>query len=75
MIKYKLNKTGDFAQQFIDGIATGAWFNTGTNQTYLNWISEGNTPLPADEPVVEEPAPVVEPTPVVETQVTEIKDT
>ena len=35
-------------------------------QEYLKWLSEGNTPLPADEPVVEEPAPIVEaPLPVV----------
>jgi hypothetical protein len=27
---------------------------------YTKWLSEGNTPLPAIEPVVEEPAPVVE---------------
>jgi len=35
-------------------------------QTYLKWLSEGNTPLPAIEPVIEEPAPVVEPTLLVE---------
>jgi hypothetical protein len=29
-------------------------------QSYLKWLAEGNTPLPAIEPVVEEPAPVVE---------------
>jgi len=35
-------------------------------QAYLKWLSEGNEPLPADEPVVEEPTPVVEaPLPVV----------
>ena len=35
-------------------------------QAYLEWLAEGNTPLPAIEPVVEEPAPVVEaPLPVV----------
>jgi hypothetical protein len=35
-------------------------------QSYLKWLAEGNTPLPADEPVVEEPAPIVEaPLPVV----------
>ena len=28
-------------------------------QAYLKWLAEGNTPLPAIEPVVEEP--VVEP--------------
>ena len=32
-------------------------------QAYLKWVSEGNEPLPADEPqlpVVEEAAPVAE---------------
>jgi len=28
-------------------------------QAYLKWLAEGNTPLPADEPVVE-PTPVIE---------------
>lgn len=32
-------------------------------QEYLKWISEGNEPLPADEPQL----PIVESTPVVET--------
>lgn len=51
MITFKLHETGDFAQEIIDGIATGVWFNTRTNQTYLKWLEEGNTPLPADEPL------------------------
>lgn len=29
-------------------------------QEYLKWLAEGNEPLPADELVVEEPAPAVE---------------
>ena len=33
-------------------------------QAYLKWLAEGNTPLPADEPVVEEPV-VEAPMPVV----------
>jgi hypothetical protein len=48
MITYKLNLTGDFAQEFLDGIATGNWANTETNQAYLKWVEEGNTPLPAE---------------------------
>jgi hypothetical protein len=49
MITYKLNPLGTFAQQFIDGVATGVWANTETNEDYLKWLEEGNTPLPADE--------------------------
>jgi hypothetical protein len=49
MITFQLHKTGDFAQKFIDDIATGEWFNVETNHIYLEWLSEGNTPLPADE--------------------------
>jgi hypothetical protein len=49
MITYKLNLTGDFAQQFLDGIATGEWANTETNQAYLAWVAKGNEPLPAEE--------------------------
>jgi hypothetical protein len=48
MITYKLNTLGTFAQQFIDGVATGEWANIETNQTYLAWIAEGNTPEPAE---------------------------
>ena len=34
-------------------------------QAYLKWLSEGNEPLPADEPQL----PIVEPTPAVEAPV------
>ena len=49
MIIYKLNDSGTFAQKFVDGIATGEWANVETNQAYLAWLAEGNTPLPAEE--------------------------
>lgn len=49
MITYKLNPLGTLAQQFIDEVATGVWANTETNQAYLKWLDEGNSPLPADE--------------------------
>jgi len=48
MITYKLSKDFQFAQQFLDGIVTGVWVNVETNQEYLKWLEEGNTPLPAD---------------------------
>jgi len=49
MTTYKLNPMGTFAQMFEDNIATGDWANTQTNEAYLAWLAEGNTPEPADE--------------------------
>ncbi len=49
MKTYKLNSSQTFAQLFENGVATGEWANTQTNQAYLKWLAEGNTPLPADE--------------------------
>ena len=49
MVTYKLNTLGSFAQKFEDGVPTGEWANTETNQQYLKWLAEGNEPLPADE--------------------------
>ena len=49
MITYKLNSTGDSAGKCVDGVPTGEWANTETNQQYLEWLAEGNTPEPAEE--------------------------
>jgi hypothetical protein len=49
MKTYKLNSSSEFAQEFLNGVPTGNWVNTSTNQAYLAWIAEGNTPLQADE--------------------------
>jgi len=49
MITYKLNKQNTYAAKHIDGVATGEWANIETNQEYLKWLAEGNTPEPADE--------------------------
>lgn len=48
MITYRLNEYG-FAQKYVDGVPTGEWANVETNQQYLAWLAEGNTPEPADE--------------------------
>ncbi len=48
MITYKLNQLGTYAQQFVDGLATGEWHNTETNKSYLKWLEEGNTPEAAE---------------------------
>jgi len=49
MITYRLNEWGTFALKLVDGVDTGEWANIETNQAYLKWLAEGNTPLPADE--------------------------
>ena len=51
---YKLYKTldGDEAAIKIDGNTTTSFFFDSDNtdyQQYLKWLSEGNTPTPADE--------------------------
>ena len=48
MITYKLTILGDFAQQFENDVFTGVFANVETNQEYLAWLAEGNTPLPAE---------------------------
>ena len=48
-ITYKLNLSGSFAQYILDDIPTTEWHNTETNEQYLKWVAEGNTPQPADE--------------------------
>ena len=49
MITYKLSREGVWALKFIDNVNTGELANVETNEAYLAWLAEGNTPLPADE--------------------------
>ena len=56
MIIYQLNEDGSYAQKIIDNLKTGAWYRTDIDEDYLQWLAEGNEPLPADEqPQPEEP--------------------
>ena len=49
MITYKLSNNNVYVQKFVDGMPTGEWCNSETNEAYLAWLAEGNTPEPADE--------------------------
>jgi erythromycin esterase-like protein len=49
MKTYILTSDGLFARLVIDGVKTQVWHNTESNQEYLKWLSEGNTPLPPDQ--------------------------
>jgi hypothetical protein len=48
MITYKLNQDGSYALKMVEGVSTGEWHNTESNEEYLKWLEEGNSPLPAD---------------------------
>lgn len=50
MKTYVLNENGSIAQKYVDGIFTGEWCNTQSNQEYLEWLAEGNVPDPYVEP-------------------------
>jgi len=50
MITYKLNEYGTWARKIENGQETGKWCNVKNNTEYLEWLAEGNEPLPADSP-------------------------
>jgi hypothetical protein len=39
-----------WAKVIDDTKESNEFVNTQTNQAFLKWLEEGNTPLPADEP-------------------------
>jgi hypothetical protein len=48
MITYRLNENSSFALKLVDGVDTGEWANTQTNQEYLEWLAQGGVPLPPE---------------------------
>ena len=46
MIEYQLNEDGSAAQKIVNGVKTGIWQNTETNQEYLSWLKAGGVPIP-----------------------------
>lgn len=53
MITYRLNEFGTYALKIVDDVSTGIWCNVETHEEYLEWLAEGNEPLPADQPDAE----------------------
>jgi hypothetical protein len=49
MVTYKLNPDKAFALKIVDDISTGEWHNVETSEAYLDWLAEGNQPIPAEE--------------------------
>ena len=49
MITYKLSNNNVYVEKLVDGMPTGEWCNSETNEAYLAWLAEGNKPEPADE--------------------------
>jgi hypothetical protein len=43
------NQISSYAQEFIDGVHTGANVNIHINTEYLAWLAEGNTPEIVDQ--------------------------
>lgn len=51
MITYKFTGIATL-NKFVDGALVGSYLDTDKN--YLDWLAQGNTPLPADTPTAEE---------------------
>jgi hypothetical protein len=50
MVEYQLNPDETHAQKIIDGVKTGIWCCVSEHPEYLEWLAEGNSPIPADTP-------------------------
>ena len=46
----KLLKSNGSENEYVLRLSDGAFVHSELNQQYLKWLSEGNEPLPADEP-------------------------
>jgi hypothetical protein len=47
MINYKLIENSNFVRKIENGVETNEFLNAENNPEYLEWLEEGNTPLPA----------------------------
>lgn len=47
MINYKLTENNEWARKIVDGGITNEYVNCSNNIEYLQWLEDGNTPLPA----------------------------
>ncbi|NBU72923.1 MAG: hypothetical protein EBS53_16030 [Bacteroidetes bacterium] len=57
MTTYQLTMDGTHAIEFNDGVATTNLRNVLTDDVYLYWLSQGNTPEPEVKPEVEPEEP------------------
>jgi hypothetical protein len=46
MINYKLIENSNFVRKIENGVETNEFLNAENNPEYLEWLEEGNTPLP-----------------------------
>ena len=49
---YKDKFTGlftDYLEVLVNGEPTGEWVHSTENKEYVNWLAEGNEPLPPDQ--------------------------
>ena len=47
MINYKLTESNEWARKIVDGNIINEYVNCSNNIEYLEWLENGNTPIPA----------------------------